>query len=58
MVLQYLICQKAEKDGWIYLFQTIPANAELDNRPPVFAIQSGDAGDRLIIRSSESLPPK
>ncbi len=46
-----------ERNGWIYLFQTIPQDAVLEQRPPVVAIQEGDAGDRLIIRSSEYLKP-
>lgn len=42
-----------ERGGWIYLFPTLPKNAEADERPPVIAIEKG--GESLMILSP-SLP--
>jgi hypothetical protein len=42
-----------ERGGWIYLFPTLPKNAEADEHPPVIAIEKG--GESLMILSP-SLP--
>ncbi|GAA6619625.1 hypothetical protein [Scytonema sp. NUACC26] len=41
-----------ESERWIYVFPTLPPNAQFNDRPLVLAIQEGDKG-HLIIRSPE-----
>jgi hypothetical protein len=40
-----------ERGDWIYLFATLPVDAESDEKPAVIAIERGDPGDRLMILS-------
>jgi hypothetical protein len=43
-----------ERGDWIYLFATLPKNADSDEKPIVIAIEKGDPGDRLMILSPVS----
>ena len=46
-----------ERNGWVYIFSTLPANARSEQRPLVLAVQITDQGN-LIIRSPEASRPK
>lgn len=39
--------------AWIYLFPGLPANAPLDQRPPILAIAQTGNGDQLLILAPE-----
>lgn len=43
-----------QRNGWIYVFQTLSKKAPLNRRPLVLAIKEGDAGNQFMIRSPDS----
>lgn len=47
-----------ERNGWIYLFQTLPPNSAPDERPYVLVIRESDGGDQLFILSPETSPTR
>lgn len=47
-----------ERGDWIYLFATLPNNADPDEKPAVIAIEKGDPGDRLMILSPRVIEEK
>jgi hypothetical protein len=46
-----------ERNGWIYLFKTLPPNPAPDERPYVLVIRESDGGDQLLILSPETSKP-
>ncbi len=44
-----------EREDWIYLFATLPENADPDEKSAVIAIEKGSPGDRLMILSPVTL---
>jgi hypothetical protein len=46
------------RNGWIYLFQTLPPNSAPDKRPYVLVIRESDGGDQLLILSPETSPTR
>lgn len=47
-----------ERAGWIYLFPSLPPNADPNDRPPVLAIQESQLGEQLMILSPEPSKPR
>ncbi|NES19263.1 MAG: hypothetical protein F6K41_10120 [Symploca sp. SIO3E6] len=47
-----------ERDGWIYLFQTLPPNPASNERPYVLVIRESNGGDQLLILSPETSLPR
>ncbi|MFN6155525.1 hypothetical protein [Anabaena sp. AL09] len=52
--LQLLI----ESNDWVYVFPSMPSDAQFNQRPPVLAINTGDGGVQLLIISRPNLREK
>ena len=47
-----------ESNGWVYVFPSMPSDAQFNQRPPVLAINRGDGGVQLLIISRPNLREK
>jgi hypothetical protein len=44
-----------ESNDWVYVFPSMPSDAQFNQRPPVLAINRGDGGVQLLIISPPNL---
>jgi hypothetical protein len=44
-----------ESNDWVYVFPSMPSDAQFNQRPPVLAINTGDGGVQLLIISRPNL---
>jgi hypothetical protein len=44
-----------ESNDWVYVFPSMPSDAQFNQRPPVLAINTGDGGVQLLIISPPNL---
>jgi hypothetical protein len=44
-----------ESNDWVYVFPSMPSDAQFNKRPPVLAINRGDGGVQLLIISPPNL---
>ena len=47
-----------ESNDWVYVFPSMPSDAQFNQRPPVLAINTGDGGVQLLIISRPNLREK
>jgi hypothetical protein len=47
-----------ESNDWVYVFPSMPSDAQFNHRPPVLAINTGDGGVQLLIISRPNLREK